>query len=417
VTQTIFTIVAEVIPERLEILRGVVAEIAADPASNPVLALGRFPTLHYASVVIYGSSRLPHTLIVENNVDGSLDEWLPVLVAGGRGGIDALFTNCVGYPAGAGTATVESWLGGHVVRPGAFHVGATGRTLARIRQEAELRDAIEGFIDAETGAGRLADSPQGVRTAIQDFVRSRPELAWARTTPPRQTARERFGHVARLAVLAAGALVAAPVLIPVLVVWLGVLRFKEATDAVQKGPADMEWVNAQLATEDLLPQNHLASVVAVKPGFVRATTLPLVLWILNRLARVVYAKGDLGGIPSIHFAHWALIDEGRHLLFLSNFDGSWESYLGDFIDKAKVGLTSVWSNTEKFPRTWFLALGGAGDGPRFRHWARAHGCPTAAWYSAYPNLTMPIIDNNTAIREGLFAPLRGEEVQTWLRRL
>ncbi len=308
-------------------------------------------------------------------------------------------------------------MGDHVVRPAAFHIGATGRSLARIRQESELREAIEYFIDTESRSGRLPGSPQAVRIAIQGFVRSEPRFWWAAKTPPRQTRRERRGHVARLAAFAAAVIVASPLLIPALVVWVGVLRFKEATDAVQKGPPDPEWVNAQLATEDLLPQNHLASVVAVKPGFVRARTLPIVLWVLNRLARVIYTNGDLGGIPSIHFAHWALIDEGRHLLFLSNFDGSWESYLGDFIDKAKVGLTAVWSNTEKFPRTRFLALAGAGDGPRFRHWARAHGCPTAAWYSAYPNLTMPIIDNNTAIREGLNAPLRGEEVQTWLRRL
>jgi len=417
VIQTIFTIVAEIVPERLEALRGVVADIAADPASNPVLSLGGYPMLHYASLVIFGNARLPHTLIVENNVDGSLDDWLPILVAGGRSGIDALFANCVGYPVGGSVGAVESWLASHVVRPGAYHIGATGRSLARIRQEAELRDAIEGFVDLEAAAGRLPDSPQGVRTAIQRFVRSEPRFSWTASTPPRQTRRERGEHLARLAILAAGAVVASPVLIPALGVWLGVLRFQEATDAVQKGPPDIDWVNAQMATEDLFAQNHLASVVAVKPGFVRATTLPLVLWILNRVARALYASGDLGGIPSIHFAHWALIDKNRHLLFLSNFDGSWESYLGDFIDKAKIGLTSVWSNTEEFPRTYLLALGGAGDGPRFRQWARAKGCPTAAWYSAYPTLTMPIIDNNTAIREGLFAPLRGEEIQTWLRRL
>ncbi len=416
-THTIFTIVADIEPDRLDILRDIVAEIAADPASNSVLALGGFQTLHFASLVIFRSAHLPETLIFENNVDGTLDDWLPILVARARGGIDALFANCIGYPVGGTVRAVEAWLGSHVVRPGACHVGATGRSLVRIRQEAELRNAIEGFIASEQQADRLAGSPESVRSAIQDFVRSDPRFSWAANTPPRQTWRERAGHLARLGVLAAGVLVTSPVLIPLLLVWLGVLRWKEATDRVQKGQPDIEWVNAQLVAEDLHPQNHLASVVAVKPGFVRMTTLKLVLWILNRLARVLYANGDLGGIPSIHFAHWALIDKDRHLLFVSNFDGSWESYLGDFIDKAKVGLTAVWGNTVEFPRTWFVALAGARDGPRFRAWARANGCPTAAWYSAYPNLTMAIIDNNSAIREGLYASLRGEEVQAWLRRL
>jgi len=417
VTQTIFTVVAEILPEQLDALGQVVAGIAADPAANSTLALGRFQSLHFASVVIVGSARLPPTLIFENNVDGPLDDWLPILVAGGRLGIDALFTHCVGYPAEGSDREVTTWLADHAVRPGAYHVGATGRSLARIRQEAELRQAIEELVDSEQRAGRMAGSAQDVRAAIQGHVRSDPRFSWAATTPPRQTRKERWGHLARLAAAAGGALVLSPVLIPLLVVWLGILRVKEVIDPVQRGPADPEWVNAQLDHEDVAAQNHLASVIAVKPGFVRATTLRVVLRVLNLLARVAYTHGELGGIPSIHFAHWSLIDDGRHLVFLSNFDGSWESYLGDFIDKAAIGLTAVWSNTRDFPRTRFLAFAGAADGPRFRQWARAHGCPAAAWYSAYPALTMPIIDNNTALREGLYAPLHGEEVQAWLRRL
>ncbi|MGH9281414.1 MAG: Dyp-type peroxidase, partial [Acidimicrobiales bacterium] len=162
---------------------------------------------------------------------------------------------------------------------------------------------------------------------------------------------------------------------------------------------------------------HLSSVIKVKPGALRRITLPAVLFSLNLIARATATKGELGGIPSIHFAHWSQIDEGRHLLFLSNFDGSWESYLGDFIDKAAIGLTAVWSNTVDFPRTTLLAFKGAADGPRFRQWARAHQCPTAVFYTAYPTCTMATIDNNTSIREGLFANLDEEGTATWLARL
>jgi len=122
-------------------------------------------------------------------------------------------------------------------------------------------------------------------------------------------------------------------------------------------------------------------------------------------------------IGTIHYARWFHLPGTDKLIFLSNFDGSWESYLGDFIDKAAVGLTAVWSNTVDFPRTRFLAFGGAADGPRFREWARAHQCRTDVWYSAYPDLSMPAIDNNSAIRDGLNARLDPEETQSWLRRL
>ncbi len=65
-----------------------------------------------------------------------------------------------------------------------------------------------------------------------------------------------------------------------------------------------------------------------------------------------------------------MIDDGRRLLFLTNYDGSWENYLDDFIDKAALGLTGIWSNTLNFPRTRFLVLGGARDEKRFKAIAR-----------------------------------------------
>ncbi len=143
----------------------------------------------------------------------------------------------------------------------------------------------------------------------------------------------------------------------------------------------------------------------------------MVLYLVNLAARINGTHGKLGGIPSIHFAHWSLIDGGRHLMFLSNYDGSWESYLGDFIDKAAKGLTAEWSNTAKFPRTFLLVYKGAADGPRFRQWARASQCRTDAWYNAYPSASMTVIDNNSAIRKDLFADLDPAQTAAWLRRL
>lgn len=416
-TQTLFTVITEVEPARLGDLKEVLAVIGADPATNPVLPLGGFDVLHFASLVLVQLETLPPTLIFEHNVDGSVDSWLKTLVAASRPGLDTLYRHCVGYPAGADADQVRAYLAGHVVRPGAYHIGATGRSLARIRQEAGLRRAMEAYLDTEVAAGALPNGPDAIRSAIQSVVRAQPAFSWARTSHARQTWAQRLGHLAHLAAFVVVAIVFLPVLLPIGVVWAVVLRRQEKTDPVQQGPADYAYIEEVSDTEDVVAQNHLASVIAVKPGLLRAVTLPVVLYVLNLVARVKGTKGQLAGIPSIHFAHWSRINKGRHLLFLSNFDGSWENYLGDFIDKAAIGLTAVWSNTVNFPRTRFLLLGGAKDGPRFREWARAVQCPTAAWYTAYPDSTMPIVDNNSSIREGLFASLPDKEVRAWLRRL
>ena len=125
----------------------------------------------------------------------------------------------------------------------------------------------------------------------------------------------------------------------------------------------------------------------------------------------------MSGIPSIHFAHWALLDEGRRLLFLSNFDGSWESYLGDFIDKAAMGLTAVWSNTAGCPRAEWLVGKGARDEQRFKSWTRDHQILTDVWYSAYEDLTVENINNNSNIRAGLYGNLTPRATREWLSRL
>lgn len=172
--------------------------------------------------------------------------------------------------------------------------------------------------------------------------------------------------------------------------------------------------------EDVKVQNHMVSVTPIKDGRFRLLTLRLVLWVINLIARLTANKGSLGGISSIHFARWVITPGNKSLIFMSNFDGSWESYLNEFIDRAARGLTAVWSNTDNavgFPRTKWLVTEGARDEARFKAYARFSMVPTHTWYSAYPDLTVSNIDNNMRIRQGLFASLDPAAIEAWLRRL
>jgi hypothetical protein len=197
------------------------------------------------------------------------------------------------------------------------------------------------------------------------------------------------------------------------------LRFKESTDSIKVDAANPTNLGKLVKKEDLghNVQNHMASITIVKPGWLRRVTLWMVLWAINLAARLLATHGTLSGIPSIHFAHWSMIDGGRRLLFLSNFDGSWENYLDDFIDKAHRGLTGVWSNTVGFPRTQFLVGGGATDGPRFKAVARDAQTVTNAWYSAYRDLTVQGIDKSSTIREHLSEPTSTQSPEAWLQLL
>src|SRR4029453_13938250 len=127
-------------------------------------------------------------------------------------------------------------------------------------------------------------------------------------------------------------------------------------------------------------------------------TVTFAFWLIAQFVGRFYRAGFLGSIGSIHFARWSMVPRNGDLLFLSNYGGSWESYLEDFITKAHTGLTGVWSNTVGFPRTSNLFQDGATDGERFKRWARRQQIPTGFWYSAYPALTTANIRANAIIR-------------------
>jgi hypothetical protein len=205
------------------------------------------------------------------------------------------------------------------------------------------------------------------------------------------------------------------VLFPLVIIYLIVLRARERTDPANIPPDDPAHVLQLAGREDHIVQNHMANLRYVKAGSLRRNSLKFVLLVVNFVARVS-THGNLLGLRSVHFAHWVLIDGGRRILFLSNYDGSWENYVDDFIDQASIGLTGIWSNTINFPRARFLFFGGAKDARRFKATARQTQFYTNVWYSAYPRLTVEAVNNNSSIREDLFTPLGEAGIRKWLRR-
>jgi hypothetical protein len=183
-------------------------------------------------------------------------------------------------------------------------------------------------------------------------------------------------------------------------------------------PADMARFAGIAATEDHGLQNALSNVVPLRSGPDRLDVLRAAHAAIAKIAEKHFSLvGQLSGIPTIHFAKWVIIDEGRRLLFLSNYDGSWESYLGDFVDQAAPGLNLAWSCTRRYPKTKWLFEQGAKDEESFKAWGREIQVPTQAFYSAYPTLSIQAVNNNTWIRYRLHAPASEGGLDEWFRRL
>ncbi len=206
---------------------------------------------------------------------------------------------------------------------------------------------------------------------------------------------------------------AVPVIAGILAVYLS-LRAKEQSDWRDERAPRREVLKGILEHENQSAQNHMVSITTLKPGLTRRITVRFAFWIIGFLATLSFKPGHLGDIGTIHFARWVRLPGGRDFVFFSNYGGSWESYLEDFITKAHEGLTAVWSNTVGFPRTENLFQKGATDGERFKRFARRSMLPTPFWYSAYPELTTANIRTNAAIRCGLAAAVTDAEAVAWL---
>jgi hypothetical protein len=192
-----------------------------------------------------------------------------------------------------------------------------------------------------------------------------------------------------------------------------VLRMHEKRDAAPHVKPSDELVHELAALEDHVVQNPFAAIGHVKPSLFRRVTLRVILFYLGYAARHFFNRGDLSGVKTIHFARWVFIDGRERMFFASNYDGSLESYMDDFIDKVAWGLNLVFSNGAGYPKTSWLVRGGAQDELAFKDYLRTHQVPTRVWYSAYDRLTALNIEQNERIRAGL----RGGDGSAWVQTL
>ncbi len=378
--------------------------------------------IHFVSLVIVPDDRFGDLLVFENNIDGTIDAYIEDLCDLASAALHTIYAMCEGYDASNGfeRGEMRAYLRRHLVVPSAGFVGNVGRSVARIRSEHDLRDGLETHLDELRDGDRLGATPDRIYAQLRARVAA--TSAWALQPKARLSGTEMLKRRLRAAAFVWCGLAALPILLPLGAIFIIVLLAHELRDRSVIDAPDARRMAAITATEDNILQNHFASIVDVKPSRFRRATLRCVLSV-TKLAASLSTDGTLSNLDNIHFAHWVLIDGGRRMLFLTNYDGSWENYLDDFIDKASAGLTAIWSNCKlrepyaNFPRTWLLVNGGARDERNFKNIARGSQLPTNLWYSAYPTITVPRIESNSAIRDGLATPPHGDGVDAWIQRL
>ena len=412
--QSAVTIAAHVRPGETAALQDLLASMGDGVANGSVLDLGALTDVHFARFFLLEETTdlagqpLPASLVYLSDFDVSRDEHLAELAA--APGLDDVFGRCEGYAAGDRLGFLRA----HTTKEQARYVNTPGRGVAQIRREAELREALERYLDSVDIEG--AD-PLETRAELIEHARGDPSLAWALEPEPRPSLGWSIREAVHLLAIPLGLLLLTPLFVVAAPFYAILLRRHERADVAENLLPDEQTVQTLAALEDHVVQNPFTAIGFVKPGPFRRMTIVGVLNGIAFAARHVFNRGSLAGVKTIHFARWVFLDNGRRVFFASNYDGSLESYMDDFIDQISWGLNIVFSNGYGFPKTRWLVLDGSRDELAFKHYLRRHQVPTHVWHSAYPRLTADNVARNEEIRKGLHGEAGREEAAEWLQLL
>jgi len=416
--QNSITILVPVIQEKVQDLLDCLARISCSSEAGFSKKLDDLGIVHFARWVVidHGRSwinddqtRKPKLLFVVD-FDGNESDFLHQICDSAGEIIDEVFSHCEKYPSKdfSKTESRVHFLLFNTIKDSAVYIGALGRTVAQIKIERKLRSYIRDFLDSRSW---LDVSAQTLHRKIKSHVLSNPDFQFLKEE------KVSIPRINYLGVVFLGLVLL--ILSPLIIIWILIVHFfyerKDENFNLKRSQLNNDFLNDLEASEDFKNQNQFTQLVDMKSGKVRKVTISAMFLLTNGLIKFFFNQGKLLGIPTIHFAKWVLFEGDSRVLFFSNFDGSWQQYLGDFIDNSGWGLTGIFSNTKVFPKTNFLITGGAYREEHFLAWSRNSELVTNYWYSAYPDLSIKNINNNTKIRVQLMKSLSDRKAAKFLK--
>ena len=349
-------------------------------------------------------------------------------------------------------ADLPQFLMRHRLRENTVHLGAINKSVSEIKGEDRLREKIEVFIDHRTDKRDWDEDTdiEKIRQQIKEHVLKNADeggmpLAASRGLNRSARLLKFIDLLATFAFPAIGVLAkdtleaigrikneihqsAARLAyglwwiyggIPTGLAMLGVRILEIFEPDIEAPPPDEDTLRRLEATEDLRLKNEVTLWFPVKDSWMRRFLLRLVLWGSERGCRHFWTAGHLANIETIHYARLLQVDEGRSMIFMSDYDGSLHRYLDDFIGVGSRAVVPISSNFAGCPKTRWLFEQEDPDtfDGRWRGLIRRYQLEASVWYSAYPLLTVRDVRTNTEIRDGLFAEeLSAEDARKWARK-
>ncbi len=430
--QSSFMVVAPVADGKLALLRALLASMNSAPGvvdpDNDLVPFRQLDRLHVArfvvleaptsgDIAVYGMAPepWPPALVFLGDIDGDADSFLRDLARRAETGLRKIFSHCQGFPP---SGDLLAWMRQHERPSAANYVNWIGRTVRQVREEQALHAVL--LQQLYHGAEPMPDAlPSVVRNRLARFVDTERQAGRLTLTPPEPTPTDwRLRNALNLVGVPIALLALLPFLIVASPFLAYMLRAREKSDPDTAPLPAMDHVRRTADLEDQEIANQFTVFGDLKPGLFRRWVTVFLLWGLDWSARHIYNRGYLTRVQTIHFARWVFLDDRKRLFFASNYDGSVESYMDDFINKVAWGINLVFSNGVGYPRSNWLVLDGARNEQKYKRVLRRHQLPTDVWYKAYPGLTVVDLERNSRIRAGIErSTMTDEEARQWLRLL
>jgi hypothetical protein len=436
------TVLAAIRPGEAERLRDVLRPIGddirrtrqRDAIDRPRIEFARSRRIHFARFAIFDDpDRGPdrRRLLYSATYDGELDDHLAELIAI-TSDMDAIWGPCEAY---TGPAEFGRFIRAHAHEPDAFYIAFRDETVEHIQNAIAFRRQAQVLLDTAASGPVAAILPRlstqapawsgGIRHAFEAAGRNLANTI-ERLTRALPLAGDLFRAIARCGfvnvVRGAQRIVASLDRYPIFrrlnkltrnrmppreSVYSSVVPDNCAVPvplvAGDELPSGSEQQRLPTFREDVVTQNQLTLVTVVKPG--QADRVRAVMSAIDSYSRRLSPPGSLIGISTIHFVKWLVVDEGRRLMMISDYDGSWESYIDEFAEMILSGLDAIWETSYGYPPD------GARDLPAFKRFLRSHQVPSEIFFSAYPEETVLNIVNDRAFArasiEATTGPLRG----------
>lgn len=152
-----------------------------------------------------------------------------------------------------------------------------------------------------------------------------------------------------------------------------------------------------VTNKHLMGTSEITLIAKIKPGLVPIAEpvtygrrLRLVLNLLFEIRKqgverdgLVGSAGPLESLRTLHHIHWSIHDDDRKLLLAVSFDGHWEAYIRDIVEKAGPLLDLIFCHCEGYVGHSCY------DGyPEFSEWVRAQQISCDFFYAGTPDLSI-----------------------------